>query len=168
MFHDSVEVDEQRYPIRVEERSLICDSGGAGRCRGGLGGHVVLRVEADATAFIYVLDGNVNPPQGVRGGGDGGRAAAARIHADGTREPLPGVGHVTLAAGERIESWSNGGGGYGDPMERDAALVLEDVLEGWVSLDAARERYGVAIVDGEVDEVATQALRRRRVFGDAH
>ena len=161
MFHDSVEIDEQRYPIHVEERSLVCDSGGAGRCRGGLGGHVVLQVRADATDFIYVLDGAANPPRGVRGGGAGGRAAAARIHADGAREPLPSVAHVTLTVGERIESWSNGGGGYGDPMEREPALVLEDVLDGWVSLTAARERYGVAIVDGEVDRLATQRLRQR-------
>ena len=68
----------------------------------------------------------------------------------------------TLAQGDRFTHVSAGGGGFGDPFERDPAAVLEDVLDGKVSVAAARERYGVVIADGGVDVEATRELRGGR------
>jgi N-methylhydantoinase B/oxoprolinase/acetone carboxylase alpha subunit len=79
------------------------------------------------------------------------------------------VAAVELAPWERIVSVTNGGGGYGHPAERDPALVLDDVLEGWVSRERAESEYGVvlrhAAAEGEpeIDEEATSALRARLV-----
>ena len=66
-----------------------------------------------------------------------------------------------MAPGDRLELWTTGGGGYGDPLERDPELVLEDVLDRKVTQRAAAERFGVATRDGAVDREVTEALRRR-------
>jgi N-methylhydantoinase B len=87
--------------------------------------------------------------------------------ADGSEAEVPRVAAVELAPWERIVSVTNGGGGYGHPAERDPALVLDDVLEGWVTRERAESEYGIVLrpagEDGqlEVDEEATRALRAR-------
>jgi N-methylhydantoinase B len=159
MFHDSVEIDEQRYPLNVESRRLVPDSGGAGRFRGGLGTRTIYRAKLAPMTVGYMIDGHVNVPKGVRGGDPGARADASQIDAAGREVALPKVGMVTIDAGGTIIAQTNGGGGYGDPLERSSARVLEDVLEGWVTREAARDRYGVVIVDSVVDEPATAVLR---------
>ncbi len=112
----------------------------------------------------YFGDGSLNPPLGVRGGHPG-RACEARRRGPSGDEPLPPIGGLELVAGEWIVGIECGGGGYGDPAERNPERVREDVLEGWVTLDAARELYRVAFVgsiDDEslaVDVAATAALR---------
>ena len=109
--------------------------------------------------FTINSDGNINGPKGVRGGGDGGRAHQHKLDRDGNEVTVPNCGRVTLDEGELIVSYSSGGGGYGPPTQRDAEIVGRDVREGFVSVERAREVYGVVIDDaGNVvyDDTAAQ------------
>lgn len=168
LYRDSVEVDEQKYPIHVRSMRLVADTGGAGRFRGAPAGEVTYGPKHDPMMAIHPIDGHVNPPQGVRGGAGGTAASAEKIVADGSREPLPPIGAVALQPGEWIVGIDCGGGGYGDPLERDPERVRHDVHEGWVSLDAARDVYGVAFTGSieddslAVDSEATASLRREQ------
>ncbi|WP_284990245.1 hydantoinase B/oxoprolinase family protein [Arthrobacter sp. efr-133-TYG-120] len=164
LYHDSVEVDEQRYPILIHERTLVPDSGGAGRQRGGLATRVTMEPRAEAVTLTYGLEGKFNPPKGVRGG-QGGAVPAAWVEdlQSGERREIPVVGRYDLRRGEKIVSITPGGGGYGDPLERDVLAVLDDIRERRVSTEAALEVYGVVIADGCVDEEATAAVRDERL-----
>jgi N-methylhydantoinase B len=165
LYHDSIEVDEQKYPIHVEEQRLILDSGGAGRHRGGLGSRVVFRPKERPMTIAYTVEGHANPPRGVRGGVSGSIPDTWKVDATGARIDLPKAAAVTLEPGDRVVSISGGGGGYGNPFERDPSLVLEDVQEGWVSPESAERDYGVALRrdsgsgDVQIDEKATARLR---------
>jgi N-methylhydantoinase B len=160
LYHDSVEVDEQRYPILVHERVLIADSGGAGRQRGGLGTRVTIEARDDDLTLTYGLEGKFNPPQGVRGGASGSVPEAWVEAPDGTRREIPVVGRFDMARGERVVSMAPGGGGYGDPLHRDVDAVLDDLREGRVTPESARDVYGVIVSGGVVDEAATAAARQ--------
>ena len=115
----------------------------------------------------YSLEGRTNVPRGVRGGGPALGPAAAIYRADGTLDPLPNmVGEQTVQPSERIVSYSAGGGGYGDPHHRPAQAVLNDVVEGYISTQRAREIYGIALAGDpakvetlEIDAAATNDLR---------
>lgn len=160
LYHDSVEVDEQRYPILVNERSLIPDSGGPGRQRGGLATRVSFEARVDTVTLAYGLEGKVNPPKGVRGGSDGSVPEAwVEDVASGDKRMMPLIGRYDLAVGERVVSITPGGGGYGNPFERDLSHVLDDVLEGRVTAEAARTHYGVVINNGQVDVQETEKVR---------
>jgi N-methylhydantoinase B len=159
MYHDSTEVDEQKYPFHVYEKRLIADSGGAGRRRGGLGTLAVYGPKDLPMTAAFSVEGHFNLPQGVRGGLPGGRSDVWKLDVDGRRVDVPKAAALELEPGERLVSVSNGGGGYGNPHERDPALVLEDVLEGFVSRAHARDVYGVVFAGDEVDAAATRARR---------
>lgn len=164
LYHDSVEVDEQRYPILVTERTLIADSGGAGRQRGGLATRVVLESRNDVVTLTYGLEGKFNPPQGVRGGRGGGVPEAwVENIATGERREIPIVGRYDLLRGERVISITPGGGGYGDPLDRDLLAVADDLSERRVSVEAALADYGVVVTDGVIDEDATATARKERI-----
>ena len=107
----------------------------------------------------YSLDGQQNPPRGVRGGHDADPCAAWVETADGTRVDAPPAASLEVREGERIVSVTTGGGGYGDPLDREPARVLDDVLEQRVSRERARTVYGVVLSEDAVDETATLALR---------
>ncbi|MBC9942964.1 hydantoinase B/oxoprolinase family protein [Leucobacter sp. cx-328] len=161
LYHDSVEVDEQRYPILVHERTLVADTGGAGRQRGGLATRVVLEARDDEVTLTYGIEGKLNPPKGVRGGHGGSEPEAWAIDpASGERKEIPIVGRYDLRRGEKVVSITPGGGGYGDPLERAATAVLIDVEDLRVTLETALEVYGVVISDGVIDTDAT--FKRRR------
>lgn len=160
LYHDSVEVDEQRYPILIHERVLIADSGGAGRQRGGLGTRVTIEARDDGLTLTYGLEGKFNPPQGVRGGASGSVPEAWVETPDGTRKEIPVVGRFDMSRGERVVSIAPGGGGYGDPLERSVEAVLDDLREGRISSESARSTYGVVVSGGVVDDAATAAARR--------
>ena len=109
----------------------------------------------------YVSDGNQNGPKGVRGGESGALSSQFRVNRDGAREALPNTAVVTLAEGERIASYSCGGGGYGPPVDREPHSVARDVAEGWISAERAETVYRVAVdAAGVLDAVATDTLRR--------
>jgi N-methylhydantoinase B len=158
-----VEVRETLYPIRVTEFALREDSGGPGTWRGGLGivtGHEVL-VDCDYNAqFERTLD----PPWGLAGGMAGLVSKPIIRRTDGTCVRPPNkTNDYRLKAGEVESLYSAGGGGFGPPHARDPDRVREDVLDGIVSMQAAREAYGVVIDPQtlEVDRAATDALRNQ-------
>jgi N-methylhydantoinase B len=164
LYHDSVEVDEQRYPILVHERTLVADSGGAGRQRGGLGTRVTMEPRVESVTLTYGIEGKINPPKGVRGGHDGAEPSTwVEDLKTGERREIPIVGRYDLQAGEKVVSITPGGGGYGDPLERDVLAVLDDYRESRVTLEAAAAHYGVVISDGAVDEEATAKTRQERL-----
>ncbi|MEV8569622.1 hydantoinase B/oxoprolinase family protein [Streptomyces sp. NPDC051322] len=163
LYHDSVEVDEQRYPIFIHERVLVADSGGAGRQRGGLATRVTIEARDDDVTITYGLEGKFNPPKGVRGGAGGAVPEAWVEGVDGSRKEMPVVGRYDMLRGEKVVSITPGGGGYGDPLERQTDAVLNDLRESRITPESAFDVYGVVITDGAVDDAATAKLRRGRV-----
>lgn len=158
--HDSVEVDEMKYPIEVITQELIRDSEGAGRFRGAPGARVEYGPVGTELEVIFASDGTRTAPLGVRGGLPGGLADQFKRRLDGELEQLPAQARVVLADGERIVSVSTGGGGYGEPTDRDPERVAHDVREGLVSRKRASEVYRVVLTDAlDVDVPATAALR---------
>jgi N-methylhydantoinase B len=138
------EVIESSYELRVEQYSLIPDSGGAGRYRGGLGIRADYRnISTQPLHFISEAE-QTRPeyaPQGLAGGAPGRSASLALIHADGRETALPVKGQGVAAPGEIVSLRAGGGGGYGDPALRPADAVASDLRDGRVSEDGAR-RYG--------------------------
>lgn len=162
LLRDSVEIDEMKYPVRVDKQHIIGNSEGAGRFRGSPGAFVEYGPVAGTMEVFYLSDGTVHPARGVHGGLDGARARQHKRFADGTlSEGLNSFGRVLLEPGETIVSMSCGGGGYGPPDEREPARVAKDVREGWITRERAREVYGVEL-DGKggVDIAGTAAQRR--------
>jgi N-methylhydantoinase B len=166
MFRDSVEIDEQKYPIRIHEIRIRSDSEGAGRRRGAPGTRVTFGPKHDPMTAAYVTDGYHHPPRGTRGGGDGARSIPFRVRTDGVEEELQPISQEVIQPGELLGHLLSGGGGYGDPLEREPELVREDVLARFVSFARAREVYGVAfereVIDDslEIDRDGTAQLRR--------
>ena len=158
--HDSVEIDEMKYPIEVKAQHIITDSEGAGRFRGAPGAFVEYGPVAGPMEIIYTSDGTFNAPRGVRGGLDGAKAQQYRRTADGALVPLDNFARLVIQPGETVVSMCTGGGGYGPPEERDPFRVARDVAEGWVSRGRAEEVYRVALTDDcAVDEATTARLR---------
>lgn len=167
VYIDSIEVLEQKYPIRFARLKLLTDSGGPGQFRGAPGSEIVFGPARGSMQVFYFADFGQNPPAGVLGGGAGSTAAAAKIEADGSETRKPTIGDVELEPGEWVKGRESGGGGYGDPLKRDPTAVLADVLDGFVSLAAAQSQYGVVLtgtvqeLDLAVDSHATERLRHR-------
>lgn len=141
-FIDSVELDEMCQPIRVHSRRLMPDTEGAGRLRGAPGLAVEFGPVDCAIDVAFVSDGTVNGAKGVRGGGTAGRSSQHRRTRSGELKPVAQSTVLRLEAGETVLSVSCGGGGYGEPRDRDPALVRQDVAERWISRDRARDVYG--------------------------
>jgi len=137
-----VEVAEAEFPIHIERYGLVPDSGGAGAHRGGLAIERAWRCLTPDTSLIVRSDRAVHPPYGLAGGGPGALSSNVLVHADGSEETLPSMFSTTIAAGDLFVHRTAGGGGFGDPRERDPALVREDVLDGKLSPAAAAEQYG--------------------------
>ena len=155
------EAIESVSPILMHRRALRPDSGGAGQFRGGLGQEMVLEVRGQGPALHSCMyDRTVHPARGFHGGGDG--ATGELFLPDGT--PLHAKSKYLLQPGQTVTLRLPGGGGYGPPLERDPALVLEDVRQELVSVEAARALYGVVIdtATWTVDEAATAALRESK------
>jgi N-methylhydantoinase B len=143
--NNPVEVVESRLPtIRIMRYALRCDSGGAGRHRGGLG------IERDyhflQPAFItFSLERKATPPWGLWGGKDGAVNGVEITSPDGSRRHVRKATQHPIATGEVVRIMTGGGGGYGPPVEREPDAVRRDVLEGYVSREAARRDYGVDV-----------------------
>jgi N-methylhydantoinase B len=157
-----IEAIEQLYPVRVEATALREDSGGPGRWRGGLGLTRAVRILAPHTRLSVLAERAVLPPFGVCGGAAG---ATNRfwIRRDGRPvqpSPLPGkVSAFPVLSGDILLMESSGGGGFGDPLERDPAMVAADLVEGYVTPAAAEAIYGVVLTNGAIDAGATAARR---------
>jgi N-methylhydantoinase B len=159
-----VEVIEIAYPLRVEKYGLVPDSDGAGRFRGGLGlAREITILEHDATISIGTERHKIRP-WGLIGGGSGGSSKCWIETVKGEPKPLPSKITTTLSPGTKIVLQTAGGGGYGDPFDRDPERVARDVAEGFISVQRARQAYGVAIDEktGVVDKSTTAKLRQHR------
>jgi N-methylhydantoinase B len=137
------EVVENRYPLRVERYCLQDDSGGAGRTRGGLGIRTDFRVLSDGATVSASLDRYRIRPPGVMGGGDGALSGLFVDVGDGEERPAHKVAGLEVPRDAIVSHRTGGGGGYGDPRERDRELVRRDVADGYVSADAAASLYGL-------------------------
>lgn len=157
----NIETDEINFPIKTLRHEYIPDTGGAGKFRGGNGVEYTIQfvgVDPDVSVFG---DGAVIPAYGINGGRDGslnqgylnrGRPNEKRLRSN--------EGWNKAKSGDTLTIYSAGGGGWGDPLERDTAAVLEDVRNEMTTLEKAREWYGVVIEGGKVDMAATERLRR--------
>jgi N-methylhydantoinase B len=153
-----IETMELKTPLIVLERALWADSGGPGKFRGGLGAQTTIR---------SLVDGRWNAgPPGHRSscapwglwGGKPGRLGHTLIREPGQEKPeLSLVPRVFGPAGTVVVYRTSGGGGWGDPLERDPLMVLRDVREGFVPIESARDEYGVIVKSdlSGVDEPAT-------------
>lgn len=165
LYRDSIELDEQKYPLLVRSLRLMQDSGGAGRYRGAPGTEVVYGPRNGPMRVVSAPDGWRTPPRGVRGGHDGSCSEDHLLGRDGSERKLEGFYDIELTPGEYIRGRDCGGGGYGTPLTRLPARVLADVLEHWVSPRAAEDVYLVVLqrdATGRIvaiDEAATAARR---------
>ncbi|HKC42578.1 MAG TPA: hydantoinase B/oxoprolinase family protein [Burkholderiales bacterium] len=158
------EFTENRFPVIVEKLALSPDSGGAGKRRGGLGYEKHYRVLVDCHTIV-TADRVRLGCYGVKGG-KAGKPFCVTVDLYGKAKDLGGlVDGEPLAAGQVLRVVTTGGGGWGDPLEREPELVKRDVIDGKVSLDAARADYGVVLAPGrgedeyEIDHAATEKLR---------
>jgi len=160
-----VEETELNYPVRIPRYSLIPDSEGPGRWRGGLGlcrEYVYIGHEPMVTTLA---DRAKFPALGLFGG-EPGRLAHYLLVADGRTRAIPSKRTMQVQCGEILRVETCGGGGYGDPHERDPQAVLQDVRQGKVSAERARTLYGVSVrVDGTLDEEETSRLRTEGIEG---
>ena len=160
-----VELLELKSPEIVWELGAETDSGGAGKWRGGVG--YFDRIQPRHTRIVGVPKGLgfTVPPPGVSGAKPGCLARhwiEKHVNRQFVKE-LPGIGLFEMEPDEDKISYTNGGGGYGDPLERDPEAVKDDVRDGFVSIKAAGEQYGVVLNTEpelyEVDDDATGKLR---------
>lgn len=152
---------ERYFPLRIERYEAAPDSGGPGLHRGGNGIHMSYRFLSAGTVAIHD-DRWFTYPWGVNGGLPGARARKLLEKPDGTVRVLPNkLDDLHVEEGDVLHFITWGGGGWGDPLERDPALVAREVRRGLVTPQGAR-RYGVVCDDeGRLDETATAALRAR-------
>lgn len=172
-----VEIFETRYPLLVDAYSLVTDSGGPGKYRGGLGSRRKFTFKAPEVILSTLFDRVKVKPFGLFGGKGGGNASLT-IKKKGKKnfEPFTKAyrtaspskfSGLTIHEGDEIILISPGGGGYGDPFLRDPALVLKDAEDGLVSMTKVREDYGVVIEKTTkgliVNEAETARLRESRL-----
>jgi N-methylhydantoinase B len=138
-----VEVHEASAPVRVERLELIADSGGAGRHRGGCGMRKDVRLLAPAAVLTNLGDRHRFPPYGLRGGLPGRRAETVISSATGSRS-AGSKEVVRLVRGDVVSFRTAGGGGYGDPREREREAVRRDLEDGLITHEFARRVYGPA------------------------
>jgi N-methylhydantoinase B len=124
-------------------RYLLPDTEGAGRHCGAPSGLAEYGPVDTTIEAWFASDGALNPAQGIQGGGAGGGSAQCKRARDGTLEPAPACGGVTLAPGETLVAITCGGGGYGPPQERDPRAVRHAIEEGLISPQRAETIYGL-------------------------
>jgi N-methylhydantoinase B len=160
-----VEMIEAEYPIRIERYGFVPDTGGPGRYRGGVALFREYRLLADEAVLNVRSDKRDHPPHGLFGGKTGAPSmsiletqAGARVLPVLTTEPIP------MRRGDLFRHVIAGGGGYGDPLEREPERVLKDVIAGKVTSAHAAEAYGVIVTEEAkplIDHAATAACRNR-------
>jgi N-methylhydantoinase B len=165
-----VERNEQVVPLFYLHRRLARDTGGAGKYRGGLGAEVALTLGGIDQAQALIMTHGVEVPNSVGlGGGWPGATVQQRFGRGAVEGGLPQSGKwevfgpkpglMTMTSRDVFDVSWQGGGGWGDPLERDIAAVEADVADDLVSVEAALEIYGVAIANGKADRAASDDLR---------
>jgi N-methylhydantoinase B len=159
--NNPVEVLETKSPMFIESYGYRADSGGAGRYRGGVGVSRVYRFTAPSTGICLVYKTRTRP-WSIAGGREGDNNHIV-LNPGTEREKVQGGSYNLLEAGEVLVNNTGGGGGYGDPFQREPGRVADDVRNGFVSVASADREYGVVIDEATsaVDEAAT--ARRREV-----
>ena len=161
--NNPIEMLEASADIVVHQYALRPDSGGAGTWRGGTG--LILSFEVCRDGCQMLARGVERlkfQPWGYKGGKHGESFTIDVFRTDGRHESVQVVTVIRLDKGDRVRICTPGGGGYGDPLERQTDAVVLDVRRGLLSAERARADYGVVITDGRLDEAATEADRRRR------
>ncbi len=163
------ELLELEYPVQLEQYALVADTGGAGKYRGGLALVRDWRLLAEEAIVSGRSDRRKHPPYGLQGGLPGS-ASMTIVNPDGEAVVVPTKGTFEIRRGDLVRHQIAGGGGWGDALKRDPQKVWQDVLNEKVSLEKARELYGVAI-DLEtlrVDDEETLRLRTKKgtVYSD--
>ncbi|PZC45868.1 MAG: N-methylhydantoinase B [Chloroflexi bacterium] len=160
----SLEVMEQRYPVKYLHYGIRQDSGGPGEHSGGPGTEIDMEFLGVDTKATVMLDSQKNGSRGAFGGESGGTSSVEFEISGKAFVPLMGkeVG-LSVGEGDRITIKSPGGGGHGNPLDRSADLVARDAVRGYVSIDGARSHYGVVLrEDLSLDVEATELLRLER------
>lgn len=163
-----VEIFENDTPLIVEKRELLIDSGGPGKMKGGLGKRELFKIPDDQYAPIPPVNLGIQagryvyPAEGLFGGKAGSKA---EFLVNGV--PGNAYGLTQLKPGDVVTIDAPGGGGCGNPTERESELVQQDVIEGYVSPERAKAEYGVVIKPetGEIDWEETKRIRGSRVRG---
>ena len=154
------EVLESDLPVVAERYGLRADSGGAGTYRGGLGLDYALTIlPPEAVLTARGMERYFFQPWGREGGRPGANGQTRLLAPNRPAAELGKLDLLRPPPRATLAVMTAGGGGFGDPFERDPALVRADVLDGYISVEQARAEYGVVVRDGQVDAAATVALR---------
>jgi len=155
-----VEEVELHQPAKVERYGFLPDTEGAGKWRGSLSVVRELRFTGEEAIMQVRSDRRKFPPYGLEGG-EPGSPSNNILNPGSTQVQLPTKLTMPIKHGDLLRHNLAGGGGYGDPMQRDPALVLEDVLDGKLSIERAAATYGVVIdLEGESVDTAKTSSRR--------
>ncbi len=158
------EMLEADQPLRIERYGFVADSGGPGRFRGGLALERHIRFLADEAMVQVRSDHHHFAPYGLAGGAPGAHAALSVLRANGGEDRHDGHFRDSVRSGDVLAVRVPSGGGFGDPLDRDPARVLADVVDGKVTPDHAAAAYGVVLsgTPPVVDAMATRDLRAQR------
>ena len=151
------------FPLRMERYAISPDSGGPGKFRGGCGVIRDVRLLAGEGTFGLRVENNLFPAWGVAGGMGGGTSTVVMNPGTAQEKEIRAFSDDNVwTSGDLVRIYTAGGGGWGDPLERETNLVLDDVKDGFVSLGAAVKAYGVVIdpVTMEVDDSGSASMRR--------
>jgi N-methylhydantoinase B len=142
----NVEIEEEFFPIRFLRREIKVDTGGPGKFRGGCALETEVELLADCESTILGSRFERAPPQGANGGGCGGPSEIYRIATDGTVTQFPPkITGVRFKKGDRLVMRACGGGGVGNPAERDRSRIAEDIKLGYLTPEAAVRDYGYSL-----------------------
>jgi N-methylhydantoinase B len=155
-----IEAIEVEYPVMIEMYEFIPDSGGAGKFRGALGLRRDIRFLVDEVSFARYGDSQEFPPHGLFGGKPGAPGRFI-LNPDTDNIRLKSKGISTLKLNDVVSLRLPGGGGYGNPLERDFSLIERDVRDGKVTIERAREDYKV-VIDPKTLKVDIEATKKLR------
>ena len=157
-----VEIVEAKYPLRIERYAIREDSGGPGRFRGGLGHYHDFRVLDHDAAITATMERSACPPWGLAGGGAGATNVLV-VHPGGADErAYQKTSALPLGPDQVISVRTGGGGGHGSPFDRDSEAVRRDILDGYVTREAAFRDYGI-VLTAETLEIDAEATKARRI-----
>lgn len=159
----SVEAIEAKFPLRVELLELRENSGGLGDRRGGLGFRREIRILGHEASLTVLSDRNVLPPYGVLGGGPGApnRFSVRRGDVETVPGAIPGkIANHPLKEDDLVVSESSGGGGFGDPLDRNIAALEADLRQGYITKTHAEQSYGAVFTGLAIDHDATAVHRQ--------
>lgn len=158
--NNPIETVESQISVSILEYGIRPDSGGAGKWRGGVGVRLKFRIEADTGRILgRGMERFRFRPWGLFGGSPGAPMRVILNEGTDSARDTGRIDMLPVKKGDTLTVLMPGGGGYGDPLEREADLVLADVAGGFLSEEIAAESYGVVVVNGKIDVAATEARR---------